>query len=302
MNYFYIVLFEFYTHITVGDELLAGQSGMLGWWCRGEASTWVLQLSWCRRDDVGRIRVDYLLGDNPRATCYMVGYGNNYPRRVHQRGSSIVSIKVNPKFVSCRQEPATYNSALLGILARLAGGHGRYNQLLPVAVPACNPVIAKPKPASKPEFTPTPCMLFLFEFIYIASSSSPITIKQKMTNSWNDKGKTYYRYSTVVTNKSQKTLKDLKISISKLYGPIWGLTKSGTSFVFPKWLNALPAGRVSSLYTSILLLLLMSQFQATILPKNGRHCKDRRVKFHMVSGVVVLDLCSYTKCSQGRLF
>ncbi|MBA0593486.1 hypothetical protein Gorai_010427 [Gossypium raimondii] len=218
-------------------------------------------------------QVDYLLGDNPRATSYMVGYGNNYPRQVHHRGSSIVSIKVNPKFVACRQgyatwytrkasdpnvltgalvggpdaydnfaderdnyeqtEPATYNNApLLGILARLAGGHGGYNQLLPVVAPAPNPVIAKLKPAPKPKRTPTP-----------ASSSSPITINQKMTTSWNHKGKTYYRYSTVVTNKSYKTVKALKLSISKLYGPIWGLTKSGNSYGFPEWLNTLPAGK-----------------------------------------------------------
>jgi hypothetical protein len=102
----------------------------------------------------------------------MVGYGNNYPRQVHHRGSSIVSYKVDPTFVSCRggyatwfsrkgsdpnlltgaivggpdaydnfaderdnyeqTEPATYNNApLLGLLARLSGGHGGYNQLLP---------------------------------------------------------------------------------------------------------------------------------------------------------------------------
>ncbi|KAJ9706167.1 hypothetical protein PVL29_001630 [Vitis rotundifolia] len=117
-------------------------------------------------------QVDYILGDNPRATSYMVGYGNNYPRQVHHRGSSIVSIKVDSSFVSCRggyatwfsrkgsdpnlltgaivggpdaydnfaderdnyeqTEPATYNNApLIGLLARLSGGHGGYNQLLP---------------------------------------------------------------------------------------------------------------------------------------------------------------------------
>jgi hypothetical protein len=116
--------------------------------------------------------VDYILGDNPRATSYMVGYGNNFPQRVHHRGSSIVSIKANPSFVSCfggyntwfsskrsntniltgaivggpdayddfaderknyeQTEPATYNNApLLGVLARLSGGLGGYNQLLP---------------------------------------------------------------------------------------------------------------------------------------------------------------------------
>ncbi|XP_022754167.1 endoglucanase 6-like [Durio zibethinus] len=249
-------------------------------------------------------QVDYLLGDNPRATSYMVGYGNNYPRQVHHRGSSIVSIKVDPKFVACRQgyatwysrkandpnvltgalvggpdaydnfaderenyeqtEPATYNNApLLGILARLGGGHGGYNQLLPgmyslythlsrmvltfsftripsirmimiLAFPAV--VVPAPNPAIK-------CQDLTREFCFTASSSSPITIEQKMTTSWNDKGKTYYRYSIVVTNKSNKTVKDLKLSISKLYGPLWGLTKSGNSYGFPTWLSALPAGK-----------------------------------------------------------
>lgn len=56
------------------------------------------------------MQVDYLLGDNPRATSYMVGYGNNYPRQVHHRGSSIVSIKVDPRFVSCRGGYATWFS------------------------------------------------------------------------------------------------------------------------------------------------------------------------------------------------
>lgn len=227
-------------------------------------------------------QVDYILGDNPRATSYMVGYGNNYPQQVHHRASSIVSIKVNPSFVSCRggyatwfsrkasdpnqltgaivggpdaydnfaderdnyeqTEPATYNNApLLGILARLHGGHGGYNQLLPVVlpaptpvtkqVPAPKPIVNKPTPAPQPKITPTP------------ASSSPIAITQKVTTSWNSKGQTYYRYSTVLTNKSSKTVKDLKVSISKLYGPLWGLTKSGDAYSFPSWLNSLAAGK-----------------------------------------------------------
>ncbi|KGN53401.1 endoglucanase 6 [Cucumis sativus] len=213
-------------------------------------------------------QVDYILGDNPRATSYMVGYGNNYPRQVHHRGSSIVSIKVNSAFVSCRggyatwytrkasdpnlltgalvggpdaydnfadqrdnyeqTEPATYNNApILGILARLSGGHSGYNQLLPVLLPPVN----HPDPSAQSKTLPSP-----------ASSSTPITVEQKMTTSWTAKGNTYYRYSTKVTNKSPKTLKNLKLSISQLYGPLWGLEKSGESYVFPSWLNSLAAG------------------------------------------------------------
>ncbi|KAL2524956.1 Endoglucanase 6 [Abeliophyllum distichum] len=218
-------------------------------------------------------QVDYILGDNPRATSYMVGYGNNYPQQVHHRASSIVSFKVDPSFVSCRggyatwfsrkgsdpnlltgalvggpdaydnfadqrdnyeqTEPATYNNApLLGLLARLHGGHNGYNQLLPVELPALKPVITQPKAAPKPEVTPTP-----------AASANPIAIVQKATTSWVSHGKTYYRYSTIVTNKSTKTLKILKLSISKLYGPIWGLTKSSDSYSFPAWIDSLPAGK-----------------------------------------------------------
>ncbi|KAJ6703458.1 ENDO-14-BETA-GLUCANASE [Salix viminalis] len=145
-------------------------------------------------------QVDYILGDNPRATSYMVGYGNNYPRQVHHRGSSIVSYKVDPTFVSCRG----------------------------VVVPG--PIEKKPAPL--PKVTPAP-----------ASTSSPISIAQKMTTTWIANGKTYYRYSITVTNKSAKELKDIKLSISKLYGPLWGLTKSGNSYAFPSWISSLPAGK-----------------------------------------------------------
>ncbi|KAG5014556.1 hypothetical protein GLYMA_08G022300v4 [Glycine max] len=222
---------------------------------------------------LAKSQVDYLLGDNPRATSYMVGYGSNFPQRVHHRGSSIVSIKVNPSFVSCRggyatwfsskrsdpnlltgalvggpdayddfaderdnyeqTEPATYNNApLIGILARLGGGHGGYNQLLPVVVPAPKPAVTKPQPTPSPKTTPSP-----------ASWSGPISIEQKRTTSWVANGKTYYRYSTVVTNKSNKSLNSLNLSISKLYGPIWGVTKSGDSYTFPSWLSSLSAGK-----------------------------------------------------------
>ncbi|KAK4486354.1 hypothetical protein RD792_009026 [Penstemon davidsonii] len=218
-------------------------------------------------------QVDYILGDNPRATSYMVGYGNNYPKQVHHRASSIVSYKVDSSFVSCRggyatwfgkkandpnlltgaivggpdaydnfadqrdnyeqTEPATYNNApLLGILARLHAGHSGYNQLLPVELPAQKPIATNPKPATKPKVNPTP-----------VSKANPIAVTQKVTSSWVQNGKTYYRYSTTITNKSSKNLKNLKLYISKLYGPIWGLTKSGDSYFFPAWINSLAAGK-----------------------------------------------------------
>nr|DAD19207.1 TPA_asm: hypothetical protein HUJ06_020670 [Nelumbo nucifera] len=148
-------------------------------------------------------QVDYILGDNPRATSYMVGYGSNYPKQVHHRASSIVSIKVDPRFVSCRggyntwfsrkasdpnlltgaivggpdaydnfadqrdnyeqTEPATYNNApLLGVLARLSGGSGGFNQLLPVALPPPKSVTKQPTPAPQHKPTPAPGIFLLY--------------------------------------------------------------------------------------------------------------------------------------------
>lgn len=202
-------------------------------------------------------QVDYILGDNPRATSYMVGYGKNYPQQVHHRASSIVSYKVDPSFVSCRggyavwfnrkgsdpniltgavvggpdaydnfadqrdnyeqTEPATYNTApLIGVLARLHAGHSGYNQLLSVELP------------------------LLRNHGY---GTTLVSIDQRVTTSWVEEGKTLYRYSAIVTNKSSKKLKNLKLQILNLYGPLWGLTKSGDYYFFPEWIESLGAGK-----------------------------------------------------------
>jgi endoglucanase len=51
---------------------------------------------------LAKSQVDYILGDNLRATSYMVGYGRNYPRQVHHRVSSIVAYKEDSSLVSCK--------------------------------------------------------------------------------------------------------------------------------------------------------------------------------------------------------
>ncbi|XP_020096917.1 endoglucanase 19-like [Ananas comosus] len=222
-------------------------------------------------------QVDYILGDNPRATSYMVGYGATYTQQVHHRGSSIVSIKVDPAFVSCKggyatwygrqasdpnlldgaivggpdayddftderdnyqqTEAATYNNApILGVLARLNGGSTGLSQLLPVVVPTpYTKPIKKEDPTPLPHPNPSTSP--------VSEESSPVTIEQKATASWVSKGKTYYRYSVIVTNKSPKTVKDLHVGISKLYGPLWGLDKHRYGYVFPTWLESLPGGK-----------------------------------------------------------
>lgn len=74
-------------------------------------------------------------------------------------------------------------------------------------------------------------------------ASGPVAIVQKMTGSWVSKGRTYYRYSTTVINKSPRPLKSLNLSIKNLYGPIWGLSRSGNSFGLPSWMHSLQSGK-----------------------------------------------------------
>ncbi|KAK2978285.1 hypothetical protein RJ640_017136 [Escallonia rubra] len=56
-------------------------------------------------------QVDYILGDNPKGMSYMVGYSNNYPQRIHHRGSSIPSIKDHPQAIACKEGSIYFNSS-----------------------------------------------------------------------------------------------------------------------------------------------------------------------------------------------
>ncbi|TVU06273.1 hypothetical protein EJB05_49476 [Eragrostis curvula] len=48
-------------------------------------------------------QVNYILGQNPMGMSYMVGYSSKFPRRIHHRGSSIPSIKVLPRKLTCNE-------------------------------------------------------------------------------------------------------------------------------------------------------------------------------------------------------
>ncbi|CAN6247378.1 unnamed protein product [Urochloa humidicola] len=107
-------------------------------------------------------QVDYILGANPAAMSYMVGFGAQFPRHVHHRGASLPSVRDHPGKIGCDEgfrylhaaepdanvlvgavvggpdggdgftdsrdnyaqtEPSTYtNAPLVGALAYLAGG------------------------------------------------------------------------------------------------------------------------------------------------------------------------------------
>ena len=48
-------------------------------------------------------QVDNILGSNPMNMSYLVGYGGNYPKRMHHRGASIVSYRQNKGCIGCTQ-------------------------------------------------------------------------------------------------------------------------------------------------------------------------------------------------------
>ncbi|KAH7428916.1 hypothetical protein KP509_09G023300 [Ceratopteris richardii] len=60
--------------------------------------------------NMAKSQVDYILGNNPRGTSYMVGVGSNYPQKIHHRGASIVSYKVDSSFIACRMGYETWFS------------------------------------------------------------------------------------------------------------------------------------------------------------------------------------------------
>ncbi|XP_047176438.1 endoglucanase 1-like [Vigna umbellata] len=52
---------------------------------------------------LAKTQVDYILGDNPRKMSYMVGFGENYPKHVHHRGSSLPSVRSRTQHISCNE-------------------------------------------------------------------------------------------------------------------------------------------------------------------------------------------------------
>ncbi|CAO2829897.1 unnamed protein product [Amaranthus hypochondriacus] len=71
-------------------------------------------------------QVDYILGSNPMNISYLVGYGENYPKRVHHRGASIVSYRENNAFIGCTQGYDNWYARLDGnpnvVVGALVGG------------------------------------------------------------------------------------------------------------------------------------------------------------------------------------
>ncbi|GMN40936.1 hypothetical protein TIFTF001_010168 [Ficus carica] len=59
---------------------------------------------------VAKSQVDYKLGTNPLKMSYMVGYGKNFPQRIHHRGSSLPSKDQHQERIKCNGGTPYFNS------------------------------------------------------------------------------------------------------------------------------------------------------------------------------------------------
>jgi endoglucanase len=212
-----------------------------------------------------RSQVNYILGDNPRGTSYMVGYGASFPRQVHHRGASIVSVRTDPSFVSCQEGYSAWYPRQAGnpnvLEGAIVGGPDEYDDfadernnyeqteaatynsapllgVLARLAGACGTGLEEYQLHPPEEATANQT-----SSSRLRQPSSPIEIEQNVTRTWAMRRATYYRYSVTLTNRSRKTVRELHLGVSELRGRLWGLDKARYGYVPPKWLPALRAGK-----------------------------------------------------------
>ncbi|KMT02637.1 hypothetical protein BVRB_9g203180 [Beta vulgaris subsp. vulgaris] len=227
-------------------------------------------------------QADYILGKNPKSISYLVGFGKNYPTQVHHRGASIAAISVHNAQVGCVQgfeewyhrssaNPNVVHGGLVGgpdnndeydndrsnyeqtepTLSGTAPLIGLFSKLRSTNTYSSNPYTPKtpygapstPYETRSPYRTPSSTPYAPKASPY-ASPKVSIKFMHSITASWDDKGKTYYRHKVLIKNTSMKTVRDLKLKIDNLSGPIYGLMPTSQKKIYqvPPHLKALLAG------------------------------------------------------------
>ncbi|GJM94886.1 hypothetical protein PR202_ga11569 [Eleusine coracana subsp. coracana] len=216
-----------------------------------------------------RSQVNYLLGDNPRGTSYMVGYGRSFPRQVHHRGASIVSMRKDPSFVSCQEGYASWYPRQAGnpnvLEGAVVGGPDEYDDfadernnyeqteaatynsapllgVLARLAGACGAGMEEYQSSSS-LLNQTSSSVHHRRRRHPHAAWAPFEIQQNVTKTWARRNTTYYRYSVTLTNRSRKTVRELHLGVSELTGRLWGLDKARYGYVPPKWMPALHAGK-----------------------------------------------------------
>ncbi|KAH9314037.1 hypothetical protein KI387_022664 [Taxus chinensis] len=86
--------------VTAISFLLVTYASYLG---QASASCENVQVTPGRLQSLAKRQVDYILGNNPERISYMVGFGSNYPKEIHHRGSSLPSITQYPRHIACSE-------------------------------------------------------------------------------------------------------------------------------------------------------------------------------------------------------
>nr|GMC98821.1 endoglucanase 5 [Ipomoea batatas] len=182
-------------------------------------------------------QADYILGNNPKAISYLVGYGHNYPAHVHHRGASISPITVLRSSVGCVEgfdkwyrrplpNPNVIYGALVGGPTNqqdddFTDDRSNYEQTEPT-LSAAAPLVglfSKLHSLSAPYAPAGPPPL-------ASNSHTPqdvVKLMHSIASTWTVGKESYYKHKVVIKNVSFKPITDLKLRIENLSGSIWGL-------------------------------------------------------------------------------
>lgn len=224
---------------------------------------------------LAKFQVDYILGDNPRATSYLVGFGKTYAQQVHHRGASIISYKQNPSFIGCIQGYDSWYSRKENnpnvIVGALVGGPDKNdnfedNRKNYMQTEACTyntaPLVGilskfngfktSPKASFPANIQMVRYMNLLQQPIsrfHPSNSESnkgcPVEFQHSVGDSWTSRGRRYFRHKVTVTNISHKPIRELTLSVKNVGGPLWGLSQSKAKdclYVLPPWMKVLFPG------------------------------------------------------------
>lgn len=224
---------------------------------------------------LAQFQVDYILGANPRATSYLVGFGQTYAQQVHHRGASIISYKQNPSFIGCIQGYDSWYSRKENnpnvIVGALVGGPDKNDNFEDdrknyVQTEACTyntaplvGILAKFngfKTSTKASFAPniqTGRSMNVLQLptsrLHPSNSESnegcPVEFENSVGDSWTSRGRRYFRLKVTVTNISKKPIRELTLCVKNVGGPLWGLSQSKAKdclYALPPWMKVLVPG------------------------------------------------------------
>ncbi|KAJ0970067.1 hypothetical protein J5N97_022944 [Dioscorea zingiberensis] len=216
-------------------------------------------------------QADYILGKNPKAMSYMIGYQDKYPVRAHHRGASIPSVSILAPPVGCNEGYEKWYNRQQGnpnvVDGALVGGpnqkdefndqRNNYEQTEP-AIAGAAPLVglfAKlsslsggsgylPRDSSPKHYEPNGYQPRDSSPKQFEPNEHPVEILHSITKVWKHQGVEYYRHKVNIKNSGGKPISGLKLAMENLSGTVWGLSPTSEKNVYqlPSWLKSLKPG------------------------------------------------------------